>query len=399
MGNNFVTTYAQEIERMKQRICQTKEVNRLRYRINPRPVHYEVDPTPLCPGAHFPPLPPKLPRPEYTSTANLINIDDDDEVHFYVACEQGLLDRVVTFIRENEASEAVLQFGLEQASFGNQPAVARCLLERGTLLHNNVFGRGEFDRHSKSRYPSDVTIFDKSEPAKDLVPLIQVYLDWGWHPNQAWCRALEDEGQTPLVIKGCLLNRPLVELLLKHGANPDIGENSLLANAEELPLKSSGGDAVNFAAQLGDISLVDLLLASGAEPRITKPFVSLVSSQVDTEQADFGRVPFSQRRSMAEHVLVAGIGGVNDVKWVPNRHGGVAYQVGSGYDTTAFAHACAAQDWEYAEWLLEKGADPELLDGLALRKQWWIDGLIGPNDPETVRKLVDKVKGKHLVAQ
>ncbi|KAJ5009001.1 hypothetical protein K4K57_009539 [Colletotrichum sp. SAR 10_99] len=398
MGDNFVTTYAQDIERMKERICQTKEVNRLRYRINPRPVNHDIDPTPICPGAHFPPLPPKLPRPEYTSTANLISIEDDNELYFYVACEQGLHDRVVTFICENKPSEAVLQFALEQASFGNQPAVARCLLERGTLLHNNVFGRGEFDRRSESRYPSDVTIFDKSEPAKDLVPLIQVYLDWGWHPNQAWCRALRDEGRTPLVYKGCLVNRPLVELLLKHGANPDIGKASLVANARELPLKSSGGDAVDFAAQLGDISLVDLLLAFGAEPRITKPLISLVSSQIPRTSA-WGCVPFSQRRPMAEYVLAAGISNVNDVKWVPHRHGGICIQEGSGYDTTAFAHACAAQDWEYAEWLLEKGADPELLDGLALSKQCWIYGLTGPTDPETVRKLVDKVKSKHLVAQ
>ncbi|KAK2733530.1 nacht and ankyrin domain protein [Colletotrichum kahawae] len=396
MNDNFAANYGQQIEYMKQRIGSIEGINRNR-RSHNRSKYKDGDARPVCPGAHFLPLPPKLLRPEYSSTANLISLDNDDEVHFYVACEQGLLDHVATFIRDNDPSQAVLQFGLEQASFGNQPTVARYLLELGTLLHSNVFGRYQPMKLRHSNIGRDVTIFDESEPPKDIVPLIQLYLDWGWHPNQAWSCAQNDEGRTPLVYKGCLLNRPLLALLLQHGANPDIGRNSIVESGA-LPLKSSGGDAVNTAVQLGDTPLFDLLLASGAEPRITKPFISLVSTQVISKQEDFSQVPFSQRRLMAEHVLAAGVGGVNDVKWVPNRHGGVAYQVGSGYDTTAFAHACAAQDWEYAEWLLEKGADPELLDGMALRKQWWIDGLIGPNDPEIVKKLVDKVQGKHLAA-
>ncbi|KAI8247345.1 hypothetical protein K4K53_001900 [Colletotrichum sp. SAR 10_77] len=400
MDDNFAATYVQQIEYMKQLIGSIESINRNRRNHNRFfPKYKDTDARPVCPGAHFPPLPPKLPRPEYSSTANLISLDNDDEVYFYVACEQGLLDHVATFIRDNDPSQAVLQFGLEQASFGNQPTVVRYLLERGTLLHGNVFGRYQPMKLSHSNIGRDATIFDEFEPPKDIVPLIQLYLDWGWHPNQAWSCAQDDEGRTPLVYKGCLLNRPLLELLLQHGANPDIGRHSIVESGAP-PLKSSGGDAINTAVQLGDVSLVDLLLASGAEPRITKPFVSLVSCQIEyAGKSAWGSVPFSQRRPMAEHVLAAGISGVNDVKWVPHLQGGICIQKGSGYDTTAFAHACAAQDWEYAEWLLEKGADPELLDGLALSKQCWVLGLLEPNDPEIVRKLVDKVKSKHLLAQ
>lgn len=36
-------------------------------------------------------------------------------------------------------------------------------------------------------------------------------------------------------------------------------------------------------------------------------------------------------------------------------------------DETALSLACAAEDWEFVEWLLENGANPDLLRGQALR--------------------------------
>ena len=61
---------------------------------------------------------------------------------------------------------------------------------------------------------------------------------------------------------------------------------------------------------------------------------------------------------------------------------------------TPFAFACAGQDWEYAEWLLEHGADPDLLNGRAFESTYFSKPHDGPNDPQVVRDLVDRVRAR-----
>lgn len=64
-------------------------------------------------------------------------------------------------------------------------------------------------------------------------------------------------------------------------------------------------------------------------------------------------------------------------------------------DETALSLACRSQDWEFAEWLLENGADPELLGRRALGQLWWAFPGYGKNDPRMARELVEKVRARH----
>ncbi|KAK2733526.1 ankyrin repeat protein [Colletotrichum kahawae] len=107
------------------------------------------------PSAHAEQI--RLMKERIISSRNL----DDEEVHFYIACANGSLQEVTSFIQKTlTPSQAILQHGLEQASFGNQPAVAQYLLERDTPLHNNVFSRARRITTKDSSYLEDSSILD-----------------------------------------------------------------------------------------------------------------------------------------------------------------------------------------------------------------------------------------------
>ncbi|KAI8316862.1 hypothetical protein K4K61_000146 [Colletotrichum sp. SAR11_59] len=301
---------------MKERIALLKEVNEALYQ-NTHPVDDRKtrrNHTEAARFAHLPPLPPTLPRPDYSLTADLLSLDDE-EVRFYVACENGSVEEVGSFVqRTNSPSQAVLQHGLEQASFGNQPAVARYLLERGTPLHGNAFSRARRVKTKDRSYLEDVTIFDRKHSGGEdtLITLIRVFLDFGWHPNQAWRRATSNESKTPLPYEGCIANTRLVELLLQHGADPNIAADSRSPGGDEPPLNRQGGDALNSAARLGDTQLFNLLLSHNADPSFARPLHSIVSCQIMPpdlrgswlDANSFAQTPFSpRRRAMAEHIL------------------------------------------------------------------------------------------------
>ncbi|KAJ5008454.1 hypothetical protein K4K48_000007 [Colletotrichum sp. SAR 10_66] len=398
--------HAEQIRLMKERIHLLKEVSEALYQ-NTHPVDDRKTRRNLYEAARFaclPPLPPTLPRPKYSLTADLISLNDE-EVRFYVACENGSVEEVAAFVQKtNSPSQAVLQHGLEQASFGNQPAVARYLLERGTPLHGNVFSRARRVKTKDRSYLADVTIFDRTQSGREdtLIPLIRVFLDFGWHPNQAWRRATSNECKTPLPYEGCIANTPLVELLLQHGADPNIAADSRSPEGEDPPLNRHGGDALNSAARLGDTQLFNLLLSHGADASFASPLHCIVSCQImppdlrggwlDTNS--FAQTPFlPRRRAMAEHILACGAAGVNDVQRLLY-YDILDRQPGDSYETTAFARACAGQDWEFAEWLLERGADPGLCMGLALLRQYWSEPWVGPTEPEVVGELIGRVKGR-----
>ncbi|KAF5506029.1 hypothetical protein CGCS363_v005424 [Colletotrichum siamense] len=350
------SAHAEQIRLMKERIQLLKAVNEALYQ-NTHPIDDRKTRRNLSEAArfaHLPPLPPTLTRPEYSLIADLISLADE-EVRFYVACEDGSVEEVASFIqRTSTPSQAVLQHGLEQASFGNQPAVARYLLERGTSLHGNVFSRARRVKTKDRSYLADVSIFDRTQTGGEdtLIPLIRVFLDFGWHPNQAWRRATSNECKTPLPYEGCITNTPLVELLLQHGADPNIAAHSRSPDGEEPPLNRHGGDALNSAARLGDTQLFNLLLSHGADPSFASPLHSIVSCQIMPpdlrgswlDAHSFASTPFlPRRRAMAAHILESGAAGVDDVRRllycdILDR------QRGDSYETTAFARSCAGQD-------------------------------------------------------
>lgn len=94
---------------------------------------------------------------------------------------------------------------------------------------------------------------------------------------------------------------------------------------------------------------------------------------------------------MAEYLLSSDVAGVNDVKNV--KFFDIIHRPPRREDMTPFVYACAAQDREYAEWLLEKGADSDLVDGRAFQPMFGLEPYNGQSDPEVVRKLMDNVGG------
>ena len=79
-------------------------------------------------------LPSPLPRPEYAISSGIIGADDA-EVDFYVSCKRGHLSEVIAYVEHHQPRNGVLQYGLEQASFADQPTVVPYLLESGAAVH------------------------------------------------------------------------------------------------------------------------------------------------------------------------------------------------------------------------------------------------------------------------
>ncbi|KAK2049724.1 hypothetical protein LZ31DRAFT_538217 [Colletotrichum somersetense] len=97
----------------------------------------------------------------------------------------GYQDDIEAYVRAVTPSHAVRQFGLQMASFGNQPQIARYLLLIGTTLHRYVF-EGTEPGSQRKQTPRGVSIFERYPKGDILIPLVQTFIDFGWHPNQAW---------------------------------------------------------------------------------------------------------------------------------------------------------------------------------------------------------------------
>lgn len=356
-------------------------------------------------GAHYadhPPLPPRLPRPQYSTTGNLISTENES-LSFFAACQAGDLDQVKAFIEEHSPGEAILQYALEQASFSYQPDLARYLLGLGTPLHSCIFERYEPTRETfpGARRNKVVNIFHGNVDQDSLFRLISVFLDFGWHPNQAWSQQCGNWAKVALTQRNCVANRPLVELLLARGADPNLGNTILIFPntmhpVVTLPHERRCGHVLNTAIQLNDISLVDLILAHGAVPAYAHMLHSIATYEGDDPWGK--KLPFSQRQPLAEHLLALGLVDVNEVKKVHNREFGFVGTNITEVDATPLSHACAARDWKFAEWLLERGADPHALDDLALKPQWWhprstdLAETFSPYDPSILPSLIEKVR-------
>lgn len=345
-------------------------------------------------GAHVenvPDLPPPLPRPEYATRPGIIG-RDDEEVDFYVSCKQGRLDDVAGYVERRQPPNAVRQYGLEQASFADRPAVVRYLLESGATLHGTVFTHAHsIEEHiHREDYVHTESIFRGSGRSREIIALLEVFLDAGWNPHQPWLGAQSEYRER--LLSHISRHKPVVEFLV--GRLPDLRLDS-------------GGTLLYHALRTWDTELLDLLLSRGADATLGSdtmrgsPLLSLVErcpSEVEPgRRVVSGRivpppVPFSTRRATAEWLLQHGVR-VNGVTRMRCRD--MTWPCRAWDNETALSLACAAEDYEFAEWLLENGADPGLLGGRALHQLWWAFPYFGKNDPSVVKELVERVRGRH----
>ena len=338
------------------------------------------------------PLPP-LPRPQYAISPGVVG-SSDEELDFYVACEQGHLGEVVAYVERLQPLKIVLQYGLEQASFGNQPTVARYLIKNGAELHGNIFQRCAYLSEQKKDSLYDLSIFFKNRDQEgDLLTLLQVFVDAGWHPNQSWLAPQSEEQE--LALFRCFTTKPLIKFLLEHGADPNLGWGSTVPH---LAIDRRKGVVFTKAVKAWDPELLDLLVSHGADPTLGAPLFEVavrrpgvVETRRQPGRYDKPPIPFSQRRATAERLLYHGVD-VNAVRRIKRLY--LSWPNPGAREETALTQACCAEDWEFVEWLLEKGANPELLNRRALQEQWWGFPHIGPNDTTVVEELIEKVKAR-----
>lgn len=350
-------------------------------------------------NGRFQPLPPRLPRPEYVLTPGSLD-RDDSSLEFYLACEEGRMAEVAAFVEIDgkRPSQGVLQYGLEQASFCFKAEVARYLLSKGAVLHTFCFMRTvKVLTDSSGVSWKEPCILDKCDQADtdSIISMLLAFIDVGsWHPNQPWESPINKQPYVALCTYIAGSERKVLEFLLAHGADPNLGSHNRSPDMflrgwalnRQCPL------LLNSAAADFDQSLVELLIRYGAKPDC-EGLHMLHSVVRPHKQSDFATI----RRPFAEYLLTRGLADVNEIRGMPWRHEGTRLMLGYYTDNeTPLTYACAASDWEFVEWLLEHGADPDLLDGKAYQEQWWRKPYIGPNDPTRLRELIAQVKNKEL---
>lgn len=327
------------------------------------------------------PLPPRLVRPAYALAPDVVCAQGYYR-DFFAACVDGDVNQVASLVEELRPDAAALQYGLEVAASNNRPDAVQHLLRNGAILHSGVFERSVFNKNE--------SIFDWAGE-RDPLPLVRVLVAGGWHPNQAWEAPVQRVPRTPLSYAPCLANKPLVAFLLAHGADPNLGRPPG-AVFGSVPLDRRSGQVLNAAVGLWDPTLIDMLLDHGADPTYAHVLHS-VARYHGVPNLNPEPMPFARRRPLAEHLLAVGAATIKDVRTVTDLHVDDR-PAGSSTVTTPFAYACAAQDWQFAEWLLERGADPDMLHRQAFEPQWWMRPYFGPNDPGRVVELVERVAGR-----
>ncbi|KAK7402653.1 hypothetical protein QQX98_011599 [Neonectria punicea] len=179
-----------------------------------------------------------------------------------------------------------------------------------------------------------------------------------------------------------LNNRPLLTLLLSRGADSNLSPH----NSDSHSVDRRCDVVLGAAVRLWDPSLVALLVDNGAKLAYARPLHRVV--QWMGGQKSGGLSP--QRRAMAEYLLLSGIAGVDDVEHI------TFFDITHlarprAENLTPFVYACAAQDWDMAEWLSEKGANPHALGGRAFEPMYYMLPQCGPSDPQVVRDLVERM--------
>jgi len=337
-----------------------------------------------------------LPWPAYALEPGLLDPENDSQLHFFAACEtKGRIQEVMAYVEKTKPSLnpmqhentkpflSCLEYGLEQAAFGGHLEAVRFFLQLRepfrVPLHSCVFERfiPEPEGYKSSVKPTAQLIL-KDE--KDLIPLFQIFVDdGGWKPDTYWISPEYRGLQHAFKFGNCISSKPLLRLLLAHGADATRG--------------------LEKAIKMWDAEAVDILLQHGAKCRSLHGLVRHPAGSAGNGWGNHCGPPFEpQRRLVAERLLAGATGAGLDINlvtpertimklafWFPFPFVDPSY---GRMRTTAFSYACEAYDWDFAQWLLENGADPIVPE---IR--------VGTGPSDEVTRYWDENKMKELVEQ
>lgn len=144
--------------------------------------------------------------------------------------------------------------------------------------------------------------------------IVKVLIDHGLDPN----RALNRFGETPLIRAVTEKNKPIVELLLKSGADVNMADES-------------GYTPLMSASAVGDISMIELLIHAKADPG---------------KQSDSGRDAFTEA-VLSDQIPV--------ISWWVSHGAGIEQR--DYTKSTPLMIAAKAGKFAAAKWLLEHGTN------------------------------------------
>lgn len=373
--------------------------------------------------AHLPPLPPRLATPLYAQQPNQPGYSTDDFLMaLYEACAEGDLAAVCAFAEESNPgpTPADLSYALEEACQNLQPEVVRFLLTQPEVkLHSRCFRRciehpdddliTHFDQPRRRGSSVSQSIFTSGSP--NLLALLRVLRDAGWHPNQLI--GPPQRGKRPPLFRPCqevalhyprcILDEEVLQFLLDAGADPTIARELhpvlWLESVTEQPTRRLSGDILEMAVNIARPLVAARLISHGAKPEYGIPLHSLVRRRPDP--ATFDAVPMNQdfinqlyrsppeleyptlntRYATASQLIDAGedinrvanvyvISGLSDSRLYTGHVLTWQYrydlpEVGPWaamptleHNATPLSHAKNSLDWGFVSWLLRNGADP-----------------------------------------
>ncbi|KAF6828496.1 hypothetical protein CPLU01_08478 [Colletotrichum plurivorum] len=349
---------------------------------------------------HLPPLPPQLPHPLYEMQDPPGYRKDDASRAFYKSCAEGNLDLVRMFVAALAPTGADLSFALEEACQNFQPEVVRFLMRQPEAQlhyrcfrrcienhHDDLAGNIKFYSHTPAYLSSDSvseSIFTSG--SRELLPLLRVLVDSGWHPNQLLGPTQKGKRrpfnlpcqEVALHYPRCILDTEILRFLLDAGADPTIGREvnrDFAFGIINLPVQRLKGHILEMAVNLGAAEAVDLLVSHGARPEHGVTLHSLIRRRPDPaavkvmdeeyreelcRETPWLEYPtLSNRFAIAQQLLDLGED-INRVDNVFRLMGRYVRMPCLSQETTPLLHARDSMDWEFVRWLLEHGADPAI---------------------------------------
>lgn len=302
------------------------------------------------------PLPAPVPRPAYDFEPRVKSEDESELADFFRACASGDEDACRRFITKESPSQPELAFALEEASFHFQIPVVKFLLQH-TPLHFRCFRRSE-------QHPDDLATNEyKQEPvtcvsqsvfssgSSKLLPLLEIFLEHGWHPNQVIGPLQENRPtrlfsgavhEVALHYPRCIADTAILKLLLEAGADPTIAREQSMGDQHnmlrlERPVRRLDGFSLDKAINVGTPEAVDLILAHGASVemglglytlappyrsdgslcllselqqhmngKLSKPWEEHKEVALQLPESPFPEIPLEARLAMASHLLSRG---------------------------------------------------------------------------------------------